>query len=47
MAVLQGGPKGHTVTGVRCKDRLAGKLAMDFDTARRLFTLVCVLHWRG
>ncbi|TGV76333.1 UPF0262 family protein, partial [Mesorhizobium sp. M2D.F.Ca.ET.145.01.1.1] len=19
----------------------------DFDTARRLFTLVCVLHWRG
>ncbi|MAZ18052.1 MAG: hypothetical protein CL535_17210 [Ahrensia sp.] len=28
-------------------DRLAGKLAMDFDTARRLFTLACVLHWRG
>ncbi|MFL5048648.1 MAG: UPF0262 family protein [Xanthobacteraceae bacterium] len=20
---------------------------MDFDTARRLFTLVCVLHWKG
>ncbi|RWN50546.1 UPF0262 family protein, partial [Mesorhizobium sp.] len=20
---------------------------IDFDTARRLFTLVCVLHWRG
>ncbi|WP_127519990.1 UPF0262 family protein [Mesorhizobium sp. Z1-4] len=28
-------------------DRLAGKIDMDFDTARRLFTLVCVLHWRG
>jgi uncharacterized protein (UPF0262 family) len=28
-------------------DRLAGKIEMDFDTARRLFTLVCVLHWRG
>lgn len=28
-------------------DRLDGKIAMDFDTARRLFTLVCVLHWRG
>lgn len=28
-------------------DRLAGKVEMDFDTARRLFTLVCVLHWRG
>lgn len=28
-------------------DRLTGKIDMDFDTARRLFTLVCVLHWRG
>jgi len=28
-------------------DRLNGKIDMDFDTARRLFTLVCVLHWRG
>lgn len=28
-------------------DRLAGKINVDFDTARRLFTLVCVLHWRG
>lgn len=27
--------------------RLAGKIEIDFDTARRLFTLVCVLHWRG
>jgi uncharacterized protein (UPF0262 family) len=28
-------------------DRLAGKIDIDFDTARRVFTLVCVLHWRG
>ena len=28
-------------------DRLSGKIEVDFDTARRLFTLVCVLHWRG
>ncbi len=28
-------------------DRLSGKIAVDFDTARRLFTLICVLHWRG
>lgn len=28
-------------------DRLEGKIRIDFDTARRLFTLVCVLHWRG
>lgn len=29
------------------KDRLDGKITVDTDTARRLFTLVCVLHWRG
>jgi uncharacterized protein (UPF0262 family) len=28
------------------QQRLAGKVAMDFETARRLFTLVCVLHQR-
>ena len=28
-------------------DRLSGKIEVDFDTARRLFTLVCVLHWKG
>ncbi|MCC2608480.1 UPF0262 family protein [Neorhizobium petrolearium] len=28
-------------------DRLNGKIRVDFDTARRLFTLVCVLYWRG
>ena len=28
-------------------DRLSGKIKFDFDTARRLFTLVCVLYWRG
>ena len=28
-------------------DRLQGKINFDFDTARRLFTLVCVLYWRG
>ena len=27
-------------------ERLAGKIAIDFPTARRLFTLVCVLHQR-
>lgn len=28
-------------------ERLKGKIAVDFDTARRLFTLVCALHWKG
>lgn len=29
------------------RDRLKGKIEIDFETARRLFTLICVLHWRG
>lgn len=28
-------------------DRLAEKVVIDFDTARRLFTLICALHWKG
>ena len=28
-------------------ERLAGKIEVDFDTARRLFTLVAALHWKG
>ncbi len=28
-------------------ERLAGKIDLDQNTARRLFTLVCVLHIRG
>lgn len=28
-------------------ERLKGKVTMDHDTARRLFTLVCALHWKG
>ena len=29
------------------QERLGGKIEIDFDTARRLFTLICVLHIRG
>lgn len=28
-------------------ERLGDKVALDLDTARRLFTLICVLHLRG
>ena len=28
-------------------ERLKGKVTVDMDTARRLFTLICVLHWKG
>ncbi|MGZ3278706.1 MAG: UPF0262 family protein [Caulobacteraceae bacterium] len=29
------------------RERLAGKVEMDLDTSRRLFTLICALRWRG
>jgi uncharacterized protein (UPF0262 family) len=29
------------------RERLEGKVKTDLDTARRLFTLICALHWRG
>jgi uncharacterized protein (UPF0262 family) len=29
------------------RERLAGKITVDVDTARRLFTLICALHWKG
>lgn len=27
--------------------RLKGKVTVDFDTARRIFTLIFALHWKG
>ncbi|MFM9848119.1 MAG: UPF0262 family protein [Hyphomicrobiaceae bacterium] len=27
--------------------RLKDKITVDHDTARRLFTLICALHWKG
>jgi len=37
----------HNRAAELLRGRLDGKLSMDFDTARRLFTLICVLHIRG
>jgi uncharacterized protein (UPF0262 family) len=37
----------HNEGSTLLKERLDGKIAIDFDTARRLFTLICVLHIRG
>jgi uncharacterized protein (UPF0262 family) len=37
----------HNEAAELLKERLAGKIEVDFDTARRLFTLICVLHIRG
>lgn len=28
-------------------ERLEGKIKVDFETARRLYTLICALHWKG
>jgi uncharacterized protein (UPF0262 family) len=36
----------HNEGATLMRERLAGKIAIDFATARRLFTLVCVLHQR-
>ncbi len=37
----------HNEGSETLKERLSGKIEMDFDTARRLFTLICVLHIKG
>lgn len=37
----------HNEGSETLRERLDGKISLDFDTARRLFTLICVLHWRG
>jgi uncharacterized protein (UPF0262 family) len=37
----------HNEGSTLLSERLAGKVAIDFDTARRLFTLICALHVRG
>ncbi|WP_174274844.1 UPF0262 family protein [Sphingomonas bacterium] len=37
----------HNEAATLLVERLEGKIDVDFDTARRLFTLICVLHIRG
>ena len=37
----------HDEGSALLRDRLADRVAIDHDTARRLFTLICVLHLRG
>jgi uncharacterized protein (UPF0262 family) len=37
----------HDEGSTLLRDRLAGKIEVDHDTARRLFTLICVLHLKG
>ncbi len=37
----------HNETAELLKTALDGKVELDFDTARRLFTLICVLHIKG
>ncbi|MPT48098.1 MAG: UPF0262 family protein [Sphingobium sp.] len=34
----------HNEAAEMLMERLDGKIDLDFDTARRLFTLICVLH---
>lgn len=37
----------HNEGSIILRERLSGKIDIDFETARRLFTLLCVLHIRG
>ena len=37
----------HNEAADLLKNALEGKVELDFDTARRLFTLICVLHIKG
>jgi len=37
----------HDEGSTMLMERLKHKVEVDFDTARRLFTLICVLHWKG
>jgi uncharacterized protein (UPF0262 family) len=37
----------HNEGSERLRERLAGKVDLDLDTARRLFTLICALYRRG
>jgi uncharacterized protein (UPF0262 family) len=46
--VLDMGRRGvHDEAAGLLRERLRGKVEMDEETARRLFTLVCALRWRG
>ena len=46
--VIDMGRRGIHNEGARIlQERLEGKATLDIDTARRLFTLICVLHWGG
>jgi uncharacterized protein (UPF0262 family) len=37
----------HDEGSALLRERLADRIAIDHDTARRLFTLICVLHLKG
>jgi uncharacterized protein (UPF0262 family) len=37
----------HDEGSMLLMERLKGKILIDLQTARRLFTLLCALHWKG
>ena len=37
----------HNEASELLRTRLHGKIETNLDTSRRLFTLICALHWRG
>jgi uncharacterized protein (UPF0262 family) len=48
MEAVDVGRRGlHNEGAETLRERLKGKVDMDFATARRLFTLLCALRWRS
>ena len=37
----------HNEAAELLTERLQGKVELDFNTSRRLFTLIAALHWKG
>ena len=37
----------HDEGSTLLQERIKHRMIVDFNTARRLFTLVCALHWKG
>jgi uncharacterized protein (UPF0262 family) len=46
-AIDEGRRALHDEGAEMLRERIADRVAIDFDTARRLFTLICVLQIRG
>lgn len=48
LEAIDAGRRGlHNEGATLVRERLEGRISVDFATARRLFTLITALHWKG